>query len=63
MPSAGISGKLTVLQGAQKTEAAIQAAGDNRLRADGVKIASGAKIVAVLDNVAGKTTTVRFAAK
>ncbi|MFG0675550.1 hypothetical protein [Delftia sp. WSY_7] len=63
MSSTGISGKITVLQGTQKAEAAIKAAGDNKLRADGVKIASGAKIVAVLDNVEGKTATVRFAVK
>lgn len=63
MPSTDISGKLTILQGAQKSEVEVKAAGDNKLRADGAKIASGAKIVAVLNNVAGKTTTIRFAVK
>ncbi|MFN0164189.1 MAG: hypothetical protein ACKVQQ_23375 [Burkholderiales bacterium] len=56
----GITGKLTVLQGSNKTEAEIKEAGDNKLRATGVKIAKGDKIVAVLKNVKGKTTTVRF---
>lgn len=59
----GISGKLTVLQGGRKTEADIQEAGDNRLRATGLKVGPGDKLVAVLSNVAGKTTTVRFALK
>ncbi|MEK7417696.1 MULTISPECIES: hypothetical protein [Delftia] len=63
MPSQGISGKLTVLQGSQKSEADIKAVGDNKLSAKGVKIASGAKIVAVLNNVDGKAVTVRFSVK
>jgi hypothetical protein len=63
MPSAGITGKLTVLNGAEKTEAEVKAAGDNKLRATGVKLASGAKVVAVLNNVEGRTTTVRFTVK
>jgi predicted lipoprotein with Yx(FWY)xxD motif len=60
MLSTGISGKLTVLQGDRKSEAEVKAAGDNKLRAEGIKIASGAKVVAVLNNVEGKTATVRF---
>lgn len=63
MPSTDISGKLTILQGAQKSGVDVKAAGGNKLRADGAKIASGAKIVAVLNNVAGKTITIRFAVK
>jgi hypothetical protein len=52
-----------VLNGAEKTEAEVKAAGDNKLRATGVKLASGAKVVAVLNNVEGRTTTVRFTVK
>lgn len=63
MPSKGISGKLTVLNGAQKTEVDIKAAEGNKLRATGVKIEKGAKIVAVLNNVEGRTATVRFTVK
>lgn len=63
MASAGLSGKLTVLAGGQKTEAALKPAGDNRLRADGLKLASGAKVVAVVNSTKGKTTTVRFSIK
>lgn len=63
MSSKGISGKLTVLQGAKKVEADVKEAGDNKLRAAGVKIGKGDKIVAVLNNVEGKTATVRFTVK
>lgn len=63
MPAKGISGKLTVLNGAHKSEAEVKAAEGNRLRATGVKIAPGAKVVAVLNNVQGQTATVRFAVK
>ncbi|MCV2367864.1 hypothetical protein [Roseateles oligotrophus] len=63
MSSAGITGKLTVLSGASKTEAELKPAGDNKLQAIGIKIGSGAKVVASLSNVEGKAVTVRFAIK
>ena len=63
MPSKGISGKLTGLQGGQKSEADVTATEGNTLRATGVKIAAGAKVGAVLNNVEGKTATVRFTIK
>jgi hypothetical protein len=63
LSSAGISGKLTVLNGTTKTEAELKPAGDNKLEAKGIKIASGAKLVASLNNVEGKAVTVRFAIK
>lgn len=61
LPAQGISGRLTVLAGGQKTEAELKPAEGNRLRATGVKLAPGAKLVAVLNGVGGKTVTVRFA--
>lgn len=63
MPSKGIAGKLTVLQGSNKTEVDVKEAGDNKLRATGVKLGKGDKVVAVLNNVEGKTATVRFTVK
>ncbi len=63
MASKGINGKLTVLQGTKKTEWEVKEAGDNKLRAPGVKLAKGDKVVAVLNNVEGKTVTVRFTVK
>ena len=63
MSAKGITGKLTILQGSKKTDAEVKEAGDNKLRAAGVKLAKGDKLVAVLANVAGKSTTVRFTVK
>jgi hypothetical protein len=63
MASKGINGKLTVLQGTKKTEWEVKEAGDNKLRTPGVKLAKGDKVVAVLNNVEGKTVTVRFTVK
>jgi hypothetical protein len=59
----GITGKLTVLQGTQRVEAEIKGAGDNKLRATGVKLGKGDKLVAVINTAAGKTATVRFTLK
>ena len=58
-----ITGKLTVLQGSNKIEADIKEAGDNTLRVVGVKLGKGDKLVAVLNNVGGKSMTVRFTIK
>jgi hypothetical protein len=63
LASKGISGKLTVLQGAQRAEAEIKEAGGNKLRATGVKLGKGDKLVAVINMAAGKSTTVRFTLK
>ncbi|MBP6901159.1 MAG: hypothetical protein KBC73_13780 [Burkholderiaceae bacterium] len=58
----GLSGKLTVLNGAEKSEAELVAAGD-RLEAKGLKLATGAKVVAALTTSAKKAITVRFTVK
>ena len=63
MASAGLAGKLTVLVGSQKAEAELKPAGDNKLRASGVKLSPGAKVVAVVNSASGKATTVRFTIK
>ena len=63
MASKGITGKLTVLQGSNKTEADIKEAGDNTLRVLGFKLGKGDKLVAALSNVGGKSMTVRFTIK
>ena len=56
----GASGKLTVLSGGRKSEAELTAAGDNRLEAKGVKLASGSKVVAAVTLPGQKVVTVRF---
>jgi hypothetical protein len=57
----GASGRLTVLDGVQKSEAGLTAAGDNRLEARGVILAPGSKAVAVVTLPGRKVVTVRFA--
>ena len=62
MAPAGLKGKLTVLNGAQKSEAELVVAGD-KLEAKGVKLEKGAKVVASLVTPAAKAITVRFTVK
>lgn len=63
MSTQGMGGKLTVLNGADKSEAELTAAGDNKLQAKGVKLNPGAKAVAALTLPNKKTMTVRFTVK
>ncbi len=58
----GLKGKLTVLNGAEKSEAELVVAGD-KLEAKGVKLSPGAKVVAALVTPAAKAITVRFTVK
>lgn len=58
----GMTGKLTVLNGAEKSEAELAVAGD-KLEAKGVKLAAGVKVVAALTTAAKKAITVRFTVK
>ena len=62
MAPTGMSGKLTVLNGAEKSEAELVVAGD-KLEAKGLKLAPGAKVVAALTTSAKKAITVRFTVK
>ena len=62
MAPTGLKGKLTVLNGAEKSEADLVVAGD-KLEAKGVKLAKGAKVVASLVTPAAKAITVRFTVK
>lgn len=62
MVPAGMAGKLTVLNGSAKTEAALAATGD-KLVASGIKLDKGAKVVAALTTADRKAITVRFTVK
>ena len=62
IPPTGMTGRLTVLKGSEKTEADLAVAGD-KLEAKGVKLAAGAKVVAALTTSARKAITVRFTVK
>lgn len=57
-----MSGKLTVLNGTEKSEADLKATGGNKLEAKGVKLGKGAKVVAAVTE-GRKTMTVRFTVK
>jgi hypothetical protein len=59
MAPKGLKGKLTVLNGAEKSEADLVEAGD-KLEAKGIKLTSGAKVVAALVTPGAKAITVRF---
>lgn len=58
----GMSGKLTVLQGSERSEAALKASGD-KFEASGIRLAPGAKVVAALQSANRKAITVRFTVK
>ena len=61
--TAKMSGKLTVLDGKEKTEAELTPAGSNKLQAANIKLAPGAKAVASISGATGKVITVRFTVK
>lgn len=62
--TAGATGKLTVLNGAKKTEFALQPANGNALTTDdAVRLAPGAKALATITFADKKTVAVRFAIK
>jgi hypothetical protein len=58
-----MGGKLTALNGAEKSEAELKPAGGNKLEATGIQVTRGSKVVASVTGVAGKTVTVRFSVK
>ena len=60
----GVSAKLTLLNGSEKTEATLSPAGDGKLQAKGsFKIAPGTKVVALVTVPGKKAANVRFAVK
>lgn len=62
--TAGTTGKLTVLNGAEKTEVALEPAGENTLVSKGeAKLVKGTKAIAAVTFVDKKTVNVRFSVK
>jgi uncharacterized Zn-binding protein involved in type VI secretion len=60
----GMSGKLTVLNGSEKTEVPLEAAGENKLTTKGeARLVKGSKAIAALTFADKKTVNVRFAVK
>jgi hypothetical protein len=63
LPTAGMKGKLTILQGGETREVALQPASESRLEAKGAKLGAGARVVASIERAEKKPITVRFAIK
>lgn len=63
LATAGMKGKLTVLQGGETRELPLQPAGENRLEAKGAKLGAGARVVASIERAGKKAITVRFVMK
>lgn len=60
----GATGKLSLLNGSEKTEAVLVPAGDNKLEAKGsFKVGSGTKVVAAVTLAGRKPVNLRFALK
>jgi hypothetical protein len=56
-------GKLTVLNGKEKSEAPLKPSTGNKLLASPIQMGAGAKAVATVTTANGKTVTVRFAGR
>lgn len=64
VPTVGATGKLTVLNGAEKTEMALEPSGENSLTAKGdAKLMKGTKAIAAVTLADKKAVNVRFAIK
>lgn len=59
--SSRLSGKLTVLNGTEKSEAELKPAGANRLQAANLRVGPGAKVVAMIKGAGDMPVTLRFA--
>ncbi len=63
MPTAKLSGKLTVLSGSAKSEAKLEPVGNDKLVAKGVKLAKGDKVIALVTMEDKSTSSARFVIK
>jgi hypothetical protein len=63
LPTAKLSGKLTVLSGTAKSEAKLEPAAGDKLVAKGVKLAKGDKVIALVTMEDKSTSSARFVIK
>jgi hypothetical protein len=63
MPTAKLSGKLTVMSGGNKSEAKLEPEGNEKLVAKGVKLAKGDKVIALVMMEDKSTASARFVIK
>ena len=60
IPTAKVSGKLTVMSGSTKSEAKLEPQGNDRLVAKGVKLVKGDKVIALVTLADKSTSSARF---
>ena len=63
IPTANVSGKLTVMSGSTKSEAELQPEGNDKLVAKGVKLVKGDKVIALVTLADKSTSSARFVIK
>jgi hypothetical protein len=63
IPTAKLSGKLTVMSGAAKSEAKLEPAAGDKLVARGVKLVKGDKVIALVTLADKTTASARFVVK
>ena len=63
IPTAKLSGKLTVMSGANKSEAKLEPQGNDKLVAKGVKLVKGDKVIALVTMADKSTSSARFVIK
>jgi hypothetical protein len=63
MPTAKLSGKLTVMSGSGRSEAKLEPEGNDKLVAKGVKLAKGDKVIALVTMEDKSTSSARFVIK
>ena len=63
IPTAKLSGKLTVMSGANKSEAKLEPQGNDKLVAKGVKLVKGDKVIALVTLADKSTSSARFVIK
>jgi len=63
MPTAGMTGTLVLMQGTQRTDVALQPAGENTMLAKGAKLRRGQRPTAVLAMPSGRSVVIAFPLK
>jgi hypothetical protein len=63
LSTAGMTGRLTVLYGGERSDAELKPSGENRLEAEGVNIIRGSRAVAAVKSAEGAALTVGFSVK
>ena len=63
IPTKGLSGKLTVMSGSNKSEAKLEPEGSDKLVAKGVKLVKGDKVIALVTMADKSTSSARFVIK